>query len=203
MHALRQSRLLNHAAGAMLAAGWLLFAVIHINKFLASGDWSYLLFMLSETLIAVLFVLRNTPQALSHAPVDWALAIAGTFAPFVFMPSGDGLLSEGRYLILLGMLTQIAGLLSLNSSFGLVAARRGVKTGGMYRFVRHPLYASYLLGYIGYLLVNSSLYNLLVVTLAAMLLVGRMVREERFLSHDSNYVLYMRRVKYRVLPLVF
>lgn len=203
MHALRQSRLLNHAAGAVLAAGWLLFAVIHINKFLASGDWSYLLFMLSETLIAVLFVLRNTPQALSHAPLDWVLAITGTFAPFLFMPGGDSLLPAGRYLILFGMLTQIAGLLSLNSSFGLVAARRGVKTGGMYRIVRHPLYASYLLGYIGYVLVNSSVYNLLLVTLAAALLVGRMLREERFLSHDSNYVLYMRRVKYRVLPMVF
>lgn len=203
MPALHQTRWLNHAAGALLAAGWLLFAVIHIHKFLSTGDWSYLLFMLSETLVAVLFVLRNTPQALSHAPLDWVLAIAGTFAPFLFMPADVALLPSGRYLILLGMCTQIAGLLSLNSSFGLVAARRGVKTGGMYRFVRHPLYAGYLLCDTGYVLANSSWYNLLVLLVAAALLVGRMLREERFLSHDSSYVLYMRRVKFRVLPLVF
>jgi protein-S-isoprenylcysteine O-methyltransferase Ste14 len=35
------------------------------------------------------------------------------------------------------------------------------------------------------------------------LLLARLQREERFLSRDSEYVLYMRRVKYRVLPLVF
>src|SRR5437868_6783486 len=121
MTTLRQTRLLDHAASVALAAGWLLFAVIHVNKFLVSGEWSYLLFMLSETLAAVLFVLRNTPQALSHAPLDWVLAIAGTFAPFIFNPSGDGLLPAGRYLILVSMLTQIAGLLSLNNSYGLVA----------------------------------------------------------------------------------
>jgi protein-S-isoprenylcysteine O-methyltransferase Ste14 len=85
----------------------------------------------------------------------------------------------------------------------LVAARRQIKTAGLYRWIRHPLYASYLLSYVGYVLSNSSVGNIAIALLASFLLIARLQREERFLSRDSEYVLYMRRVKYRVLPLVF
>ena len=41
------------------------------------------------------------------------------------------------------------------------AARRQLKTSGLYRLVRHPLYASYLLSYLGYVLANTNLRNVL------------------------------------------
>lgn len=197
------SRAVNFLAATALASIWLLFSVIHARAFHSTGDWSYLVFMLSETLVAALFMLRSEPTAVSHSPLDWALAIASTAAPFLFAPSGEGLLPAARALILAGMMVQIGGLLSLNRSFGLVAARRRIKTNGLYRWIRHPLYASYLLSYAGYVLSNTSRANVVTCLLASMLLLARLLREERFLSHDSEYVLYMRRVKYRVLPMVF
>lgn len=190
-------------ATAALASVWLLFSVAHARAFNATGDWAYLLFVASETLVAALFMLRSEPAAVSHSPLDWALAIASTGAPFFFAPSGEGLLPAARALIVAGVLLQICGLLSLNRSFGLVAARRQIKTTGLYRWIRHPLYASYLLSYVGYVLSNSSLGNAVTCLLASMLLLARLVREERFLSRDSEYLLYMRRVKYRILPMVF
>ncbi len=197
------SRAANLLATAALASIWLIFSIAHARAFAVTGDWTYLLFVASETLVAALFVLRSEPAAVSHSPLDWALAIASTGAPFLFAPSGEGLLPAARLLIVLGVLLQIGGLLSLNRSFGLVAARRQIKTSGLYRWIRHPLYASYLLSYLGYVLSNSSAANAVTCLLAALLLVARLLREERFLSRDSEYVLYMRHVKYRVLPLVF
>jgi len=197
------SRAVNLLATTALASVWLLFSVAHARAFNASGDWTYLLFVASETLVAALFMLRSEPAAVSHSPLDWALAITSTGAPFLFAPSGEGLLPAARLLIVAGVLLQIGGLLSLNRSFGLVAARRQIKTSGLYRWIRHPLYASYLLSYVGYVLSNSSIGNTATCLFASVLLLARLLREERFLSRDSEYVLYMRRVKYRVLPMVF
>eukprot|EP01034_Spumella_vulgaris_P046509 gene46509-57994_t len=121
----------------------------------------------------------------------------------LFAPVGHGLLPGGALLIAAGVLLQIGGLLSLNRSFGLVAARRTVKTGGLYRLVRHPLYASYLLVYLGYVLVNTSVANVLLALLGAALLMARIVREERFLARDVHYLAYMDQVKYRLIPLMF
>jgi len=197
------SRAANLLATAALASTWLMFSVAHARAFNATGDWAYLLFVASETLVATLFMLRSEPVAVSHSPLDWALAIASTGAPFLLDPVGHGVLPQARVLILAGVLLQIAGLLSLNRSFGLVAARRQIKTTGLYRWIRHPLYASYLLSYVGYVLSNSSIGNIAICLLAVFLLLARLQREERFLSRDSEYLLYMRRVKYRVLPMVF
>ncbi|WP_028104171.1 methyltransferase family protein [Pseudoduganella violaceinigra] len=197
------SRPVGLLATTALVATWLLFSVAHARAFSASGDWTYLLFVASETLVAALFMLRSEPAAVSHSPLDWLLAITSTGAPFFFAPSGEGLLPAARVLIVLGVLLQIGGLLSLNRSFGLVAAKRQIKTSGLYRWIRHPLYASYLLSYTGYVLSNTSTGNVATCLVASLLLLARLQREERFLSRDSEYALYMRRVKYRVLPMVF
>ena len=193
-----------YAASTLLLAGiWIMFCCSHVLAWQHGGELSSLLFAGSESLVAMLFLLRDRPAAVSDAPLDWLLALAGTAAPLLFTPVGNGLLPGGALLIAAGVLLQIGGLLSLNSSFGLVAARRTVKTGGLYRLVRHPLYASYLLMYLGYVLVNTSVANLLLVLLGAALLMARMLREERFLSRDVHYLHYMRQVKYRLIPLLF
>lgn len=197
------SRAVNILAATALASIWLLFSIAHLRAFQASGDWTYLLFVASETLVALLFVMRSEPAAVSHSPLDWALAIASTGAPFLFIPATSGVIPAARVLIVAAVILQICGLLSLNRSFGLVAARRVIKTSGMYRVIRHPLYASYLLSYVGYVLANTSTGNVVACLAAAALLIARLYREERFLARNSDYVLYMHRVKYRVLPMVF
>lgn len=197
---------LKHAplvVGAPMALAWGMFAYSHMRAFNASGDWSYLLFCIAETLGALLFVVRSEAVTVSAAPSDWALAIGATFAPFLFAPAAWGLLPQARLLVIAGSCLQIAGLLSLNRSFGLVPAKREIKTAGLYRFVRHPLYASYLLSFSGYMLANTSLANLAVFAGGATLLVLRLLREERHLGLDPAYRAYMRQVKYRIVPFIF
>jgi protein-S-isoprenylcysteine O-methyltransferase Ste14 len=73
----------------------------------------------------------------------------------------------------------------------------------LYRFVRHPLYGSYAIGYLGFLLGNPTLLNiaLIAVTFACQYL--RAVAEERVLARDPAYQEYMRKVRYRFIPLIF
>jgi protein-S-isoprenylcysteine O-methyltransferase Ste14 len=182
---------------------WIIFAGSHVRGYQTSGDWSQLMFCASETVIAALFILRSEPAAVSHSPFDWCVAIASLMAPLLLTPTAEENLAAGRVLIAIGVFLQLSGLLSLNRSFGLVAARRVIKTTGMYQLVRHPLYASYLISSLGYVMLNTSQRNILVGATAAALLVIRLFREERFLSQDADYRFYMRQVKYRLLPMVF
>jgi protein-S-isoprenylcysteine O-methyltransferase Ste14 len=200
--ALLRSRAANLATALLLAWLWGMFCYAHLQAWQHTGVLSHLLFAASESLVALLFLLRHEAAAVSAAPGDWLLAVAGTAAPMLFDPSGGGH-AAGSGLVLAGVLLQIGGLLSLNRSFGLVAARRQVKTGGLYRVVRHPLYVSYLLMYSGYVVVNPSLANLLLAVLAAALLVGRIGREERFLARDLAYQAYMDQVRYRLIPQLY
>jgi protein-S-isoprenylcysteine O-methyltransferase Ste14 len=189
--------------GAIMACAWVWFAVLHVNAFDQSRNWSYLIFCVTESIAAVLFLVRSNPVTVSPDVRDWMLALTATVFPFLFLPSAQGILPAASWIIIAGALLQLSGMLSLNRSIGMVPALRKLKTGGMYRFVRHPLYSSYLVTFSGYVLANSSLRNLLVYVVTMLLLVIRIQREEAHLSQDSDYRAYMSRVKFRVVPFVF
>lgn len=198
-----QSRLSQLLIGLLMAVAWLAFAVLHVRAFQASGAWVNLVFCATETITALFFVLRTAPVTVSSNSADWALASVSTFASLLFAPSESGVLPGAAILIYLGAVLHLGGMLSLNRSIGMVPARRVVKTGGLYRLVRHPLYASYLVSFSGYLLINSSTRNAAVFLVTTTLLAIRIVREERHLSLDDSYRRYMAQVKFRVLPFVF
>nr|WP_314637611.1 isoprenylcysteine carboxylmethyltransferase family protein [uncultured Janthinobacterium sp.] len=197
------SRRASLACSIFMACLWSAFAWAHVLAYQHSGDWSYLLFCGAETVSALLFIVRTAPVSVSTDAGDWLLAVGATFAPFFFAPSEWTVWPDARYLLAFGCALQIAGLLSLNRSFGLVVAQRSIKTHGMYRFVRHPVYASYVVSSSAYLLTNASPGNTAVYAAAMLLLVLRLLREERFLSTDVRYRVYMRQVKYRLLPFIF
>ena len=114
-----------------------------------------------------------------------------------------GALPQAEILIMLGTMLQIAGLISLNRSFAIVAAKREIKTSLMYRIVRHPLYASYFLIFGGYVLVHTTTTNIVIYMITMFFLCLRIFREERHLSLDPVYRSYMLDVRYRVIPFVF
>jgi protein-S-isoprenylcysteine O-methyltransferase Ste14 len=198
-----RSKTVNLVLSIAMAWAWGMFCAVHILAYQTNGDWSYLLFGATESLAAILFLIRSEPVRVSQLPLDWALAIGATFLPMLFTPTGDGWLPGARILIVPGALMQIGGLLSLNRSLGMVAAHRQIKTSGLYRMVRHPLYASYLLSYSGYLLANTSDKNIAIFSIEITLLLARLICEERFLSKDPQYLVYMQQVKYRVIPRLF
>jgi protein-S-isoprenylcysteine O-methyltransferase Ste14 len=197
------SKAANFLMSGCMALLCTLFAYRHILAFARTNDWTYLLICVSETLIAIFFTFRRTPVSMSTNVSEWAIAIVGTFAPLFLTPAPWGVFSGAKHAIPVAVILQILGVISLNRSFALVAAKREIKTCGMYRFVRHPLYLSYLVMFSAYVLANTTPPNLLIYILTMSCLLVRILHEEKHLAIDPLYQSYMKRVRYRVVPLMF
>lgn len=161
-----------------------------------------LLILLPEGLVAFFILIRRDAHLVSYRLVDWAAALFGTVAPMMVVPGGSPLAPPaiGAGLILTGLLFSIGGKLSLRRSFGLAAANRGLMQGGAYKIVRHPIYASYLLTYVGFMLINPTPWNAAVYLAAVALMAWRIRAEERVLARDPAYVAFMSRVRHRLVP---
>ena len=75
-----------------------------------------------------------------------------------------------------------------------------MKSGGLYKVVRHPMYMGYIISHVGYLLVYASLWNFAVLGLAWVLLWMRTDEEEKVLGSDPAYREYAANVRSRLLP---
>lgn len=168
------------------------------------SNWYPVLMLLSEGLNVLLLLIRRPTDRISTRFSDWAIAAAGTYLALLVNKGGTPLLGDlGAILILVALALQVAAKLSLLRSFGLVAANRGVRVGGLYRLVRHPMYAAYMLSHAGFLLLAPLLWNVTVYAAAWSLLIARIYAEERVLSEDPRYAAFKQRVRYRLIPFVF
>lgn len=160
--------------------------------------------VLVNGLILVLYLFRHEPNALIEFPFAWLISIVTTLLPFLYRPIQAAILPEllgvGYYLQIIGVVVIIGSLLSLRGSLGIVPANRGIKRGGFYRIVRHPLYASELLFFSGYVLSNQSVVNFFLLVLSFAMQYSRSRIEENFLSNDPGYKLYMSCTRYRFIP---
>jgi protein-S-isoprenylcysteine O-methyltransferase Ste14 len=95
------------------------------------------------------------------------------------------------------------GLAALGRSLGLVPAHRGLVTSGAYRFLRHPLYVSYLLAGLGYLVQSPRLWNVAVLIVVWTCQVARIVSEEKLLGTDAAYRAYAAQTRWRLIPRVW
>jgi protein-S-isoprenylcysteine O-methyltransferase Ste14 len=84
--------------------------------------------------------------------------------------------------------------------FGVRPALRGLVTSGPYRFLRHPIYLSYVIEDIGYNLQEWSFLTLLLVLFGWASLVYRIYAEERVISQDDKWLAYVGLVRYRLFP---
>lgn len=172
----------------------------------AASNIGALLLVASEVLSVALILARRRSADMSSNPLDWILSFVAVNAPLLATPAAAGTLVPAPVcaaLMLAGMAIQIAAKASLWRSFGIVPANRGVRTGGPYRLVRHPMYAGYALTHIGFLLGYPSLQNTLLYAFAFAIQLVRLMREEGLLNRDPAYRHYAARARYRLLPWIF
>jgi protein-S-isoprenylcysteine O-methyltransferase Ste14 len=133
------------------------------------------------------------------------IALVGTTAGLLVQPGGDNLgpAWAGGLIMLIGGLLSIAAKVSLNRSFGLTAANRGIKRDGPYRFMRHPMYAGYMITQAGFFLANPTGWNLSVYAIAWGVQILRILAEEKVLNQDETYREYAGAVPFRLVPGVF
>jgi protein-S-isoprenylcysteine O-methyltransferase Ste14 len=159
------------------------------------------LFFLASELSGALFIIFQRRGHWSGEAYPFLIALVGTSAPFFAVPLGEALApSIGAALLVTGACIALCGKLSLRRSFGLVPANRGVKTDGLYRWVRHPIYLGYVVSHVGLLLTYASFWNLAVLGFAWILMWLRSREEEKFLSRDPLYGQYAQLVRHRLVP---
>ena len=191
---------------AALVALFLAFAYANFARWHETGRPVGLGAVLLEAFTAALFVIRRPPLVTSGRPLAWISASLGAFAMLGARPIAHpdaGPLAVFELLQLAGFAIVVVALGALGRSFGIVAANRGVKTAGLYSFVRHPAYTGYLVSYLGYVAESWSLRNVLLLIVGTTAQVVRISEEERMLSVDDAYRSYLARVRRRLIPFVY
>ncbi len=201
---------LNALACNLLLAGlclYLFFAFAHVAFARRTGEWLTVvpLMALESLVMAVLFLTRRRSVATSTRPFDWAVGIAAVVLPLLMRPTdGPGSFAAvGAALQIVGVTLALVALLFLGRSIGVVAANRGIKTAGPYGVVRHPMYAAYVLVYLGYVLNYTSLRNVLIAGATVAALSARALVEERLLIGDPRYREYLRQTRWRFFPYLY
>ncbi|HZZ83142.1 MAG TPA: methyltransferase [Anaeromyxobacteraceae bacterium] len=192
------------ASNLAVALFYASFVYRHLIAYRQAPRASLVIIVVMEALLAAIVVLRAPAERTSFSLRAWVTTLGGTLGPLLLRPvpgardvlAGDALQVAGATLALLGVL-------SLNRSFGLLPAKRGIRSQGLYRWVRHPLYGAYLILYLGYAASNPSLANAAILAIATACQVLRLLNEEAFLSQYEDYQRYRSATRWRLLPYVF
>ncbi len=187
----------------ILAAFFCNFMYLYYIDFTVHHKFSGLLMMVQVFFIITFFLYRDYPKKVSFSAQDWGIALTGTWLPILILPVNGPEIPIVTLFQFIGILISTAGIISLNNSFGIVPAVRQVKTGWMYRMVRHPIYFGYMISFSCVVINNFSMLNLIVLAGIVTCDVLRIIAEEKILSEDGTYLLYKQRVRYRLIPYVW
>lgn len=187
-----------------LAYIFALFAVAHLRLFLQQPRLSLVLIVAVESLLVVFLLIRRDADYTWHSWRTWLPTLGGTFFPLLLRPiDAVADIPVGQALQITGAILQIAALLSLNRSMGLLPANRGLQSNGMYRLVRHPLYLAYTIALVGYLISNWSAYNAVVILVGTCFQIVRIRNEERLLRSYPEFSTFVARTRWRMIPYVW
>lgn len=194
------------AAKVGLGALMLVLAYRLWGDFQATGHITGLLLLVSELLVVVLTIVRRPASIIDRSWQARVIAGVSILGPPLVRPIVNAQLVPDLYtaaLSMCGLAFLIGGKLSLGRSFGLMPANRGIVCSGVYRVVRHPIYAGYLITHLGFLAAHPGARNILLLMVADAALMVRATYEERTLVQDAAYAAYSSRVRWRVLPGLF
>jgi protein-S-isoprenylcysteine O-methyltransferase Ste14 len=166
-------------------------------------DWIY---VLQHFIVLAMAVTRPPPRVWDYSIVSTiavGVAYAYPYAQVICLrwsPGNVAWPAAGLVLVTIAACLSLVSLFTMGRLFGVRPALRGLITRGPYRFVRHPMYLSYLVADIGYNLQEWSSVTLLLVLVGWASLVYRIYAEERVISQHADWAAYIIRVRYRVLP---
>jgi len=170
-----------------------------------SADWGRISvldisFRTQNVIMALMILFRSFHREVHKNYLHQLVALLAFFSGAMMPGIGDGMKGVGAGVAVVANLIGMASLFSLNRSFGILIARREIKTKGLYSLVRHPMYDSDILLRIGFVIGYFSWLNLGLVIVSSALYVYRARLEESFLVKSPEYANYMKQVKYRFIP---
>lgn len=156
-------------------------------------------------MMSVFFIIirKRAPMRLGTLAV--LSAFCGSAFPLLVRPGGAQLVPAivSSTVMTAGLSLSVASKLYLNRSFGLIAANRGVKSGGPYRVVRHPMYLGYIVTEFGFLIGNLTVANLVIYLATWTFQIVRIREEEQVLRRDDAYRELATRVPSRLIPGIY
>src|SRR5437588_9605314 len=166
-------------------------------------DWIY---VLQHLIVLGIALTRPRPKVRDYSvasSIAVGVAYLYPYAQVIYLRWSPGRVASptaGLVLVTLAAGLSLVSLLSMGRRFGVRPALRGLVTSGPYRFVRHPMYLSYILADIGYNLQEWNLVTLLLVLIGWAALVYRIYAEERLLSQHNGWPRYAASVRSRLFP---
>ena len=167
------------------------------------ADWIY---VLQHLVVLGIAISRPAPTARDYSIASSTaviVAYAYPYAQVIYLRWSPGYVAwpgVGLALVTFAAGLSLVTLLTLGRLFGVRPAVRGLATSGPYRFVRHPMYLSYILADIGYNLQEWNFVTLLLVLVGWASLVYRIHAEEQLLSQHAEWPAYVVLVRYRLFP---
>ena len=161
------------------------------------------LFVALHIQCAYIFAIRQPARYSTKRPLEILVTLLSLiyFLAFDVKPTSSAVLGfVGGVVTAIGSITTIISIQCLGRSFAVLPSIRDIRTSGVYRFVRHPIYLSYIVAALGTLMRHPSLYNSSVLLAGVVLMMCRIRFEERLLAQDEIYRNYMAAVRYRLIP---
>jgi protein-S-isoprenylcysteine O-methyltransferase Ste14 len=167
------------------------------------ADWVY---VLQHAMVLGIALTRPAPTVRDYSIASSTaviIAYAYPYAQVIYLrwsPGDVACPGIGLALVTFAAGLSLVTLLTLGRVFGVRPAVRGLATGGPYRFVRHPMYLSYILADIGYNLEEWNFVTLSLVLVGWAALIYRIYAEERVFSQHSGWQSYAASVRSRLFP---
>ncbi len=211
-----------------------LFVVFGLTIFLPAWTldywqaWIVVVVFFSCTLAVTVYLMKNDPKLLERrvsagvvAEKEKSQKIIQAFAAMAFIAlfvvsSLDhrfGWSTVPPYLVALGDILIVIGfylvfLVFKENSFASgtieVGSEQCVIATGPYALVRHPMYVGALVMLVGVPLALGSLWGLVALIPMTVVLVARLLDEEKFLARNlAGYCEYQSKVRYHLLPLIW
>jgi protein-S-isoprenylcysteine O-methyltransferase Ste14 len=190
--------------------------------------WIFLSIFFACTLAVTLYLMKNDPKLLERrvsagvgAEQERSQNIIQAFAALAFVAIFVVSALDHRfawstvppYLVALGDILIVLGfylvfLVFKENSFASgtieIGAEQCVISTGPYALVRHPMYIGALVMLVGVPLALGSLWGLVAIIPMTLVLIARLLDEEKFLTSNlAGYCEYQSKVRHRLLPLIW
>jgi protein-S-isoprenylcysteine O-methyltransferase Ste14 len=151
-----------------------------------------------------MYIIRRPPERISFSALDTIIVIMVICSASVSLANQvPQEIVFFQALGFLGLFISLSGIIFLNKSFGIFPADRGIITNGIYRFVRHPVYAGYFISSFSFLVQNYTLWNASAFTSYVLFQGIRVLREEELLKKNPEYMEYTKKTRWRILPYIW